>query len=65
MSRILERNDITDKEKVQMYSQVLGKYLAISYNKTHEPEEERTRGEKNLKRKHSEYKYIADEEKEN
>jgi hypothetical protein len=58
MSRILKRNDITDKEKVQMYSQVLGKYLVICYNKTHEPEVERTREEKNLKRKHSEYENI-------
>jgi inner membrane protein involved in colicin E2 resistance len=46
---------LTDKEKVQMYSKVSGKYLAISYNKTYESEVERKREEENLKRKHLEY----------
>ena len=55
MSRILKRNDISEVEKVQMYNQVLRKYLAISCNKTNEAELESKREEESFKRKHSEY----------
>lgn len=52
MSSILRRNDIPDGEKVQMYNQILKKYLAINHNKINEPERN---NQQSLKRKLSEY----------